>query len=368
MAESKPLKQTPLYNYYREQGIKLADFGGWAMPIQFSSILKEHEAVREKVGIFDCSHMGEIMITGSDAETYLNQLLTNDVSKMKDHSVQYNLLCKENGGVIDDVMLYRYHAEEFMLVCNASNTKKVFEWMKQHLTGNVELKDVSEKTALIAVQGPSAEMILQKMTDTDLKKLSRHHFLVQQTISGISPILISRTGYTGEDGFELYVNEKNTIRLWEAMIEAIREVGGLPCGLGARDTLRLEAGLPLYGQELSEELTPLEAGLDFAVKLKKESNFIGKTTLLNQKESGLTKRIVGFSMVEKGIPRYEYQVYSEEEQFIGLVTSGTMSPSLHKGIGMALIDEKHSKIGTKIKIKIRNKYIQAEVVKKTFLK
>lgn len=368
MVESQSLKQTPLYSYYRELGIKLADFGGWAMPIQFSSILKEHDAVRKKVGIFDCSHMGEIMITGPDAEMYLDQLLTNDVSKMKDDFVQYNLLCTEKGGVVDDVMLYRYHIEEFMLVCNASNTKKVFEWMKQHLTGNVELKDISENTGLIAVQGPCAQMILQKMTDTDLKELSRHHFLEQQTINGISSILISRTGYTGEDGFELYVDEKNTRELWDTMIEAIREIGGLPCGLGARDTLRLEAGLPLYGQELSEERTPLEAGLGFAVKLKKESTFIGKEALLKQKERGGTQKIVGFITLERGIPRQGYNVYSEEEQFIGVVTSGTMSPSLHQGIGMALIDKTYSEMGTKIKIEIRNKYIQAEIVKKTFLK
>ncbi|UJF16495.1 glycine cleavage system aminomethyltransferase GcvT [Jeotgalibaca sp. MA1X17-3] len=368
MVENQTLKQTPLYNYYREQGIKVADFGGWAMPIQFSSILKEHEAVREKVGIFDCSHMGEIMITGPNAETYLDRLLTNDVSKMQDYSVQYNLLCTENGGVVDDVMLYRYCTEEFMLVCNASNTKKVFEWMKLYLVGNVELKDISEKMGLIAVQGPSAEMIVQKMTDTDLKNISRHHFLVQQTISGIPSILISRTGYTGEDGFELYVDTKKTRELWEFFIDAIREIDGLPCGLGARDTLRLEAGLPLYGQELSEEQTPLEAGLNFAVKLKKESPFIGKEALLKQKEVGVTQKIVGFITLERGVPRHGYNVYSEEDQHIGVVTSGTMSPTLHKGIGMALIDEAYSKMGTKIKIEIRNKYIQAEVVKKTFLK
>lgn len=362
------LKQTPLYTYYKEHGVKIVDFGGWAMPIQFSSIMKEHKAVREKVGLFDCSHMGEIMITGEDAVNYLNYLLTNDVSKMENNSVQYNIICTESGGAVDDIMLYRYQSEKFMLVCNASNTEKVSAWINEHLIGNVQLKNISGETGLIAVQGPLAETILQKMTETDLQKITRHRFLDQQTISDIPSILISRTGYTGEDGFELYIDEKDTRSLWEALMKAIQEADGLPCGLGARDTLRLEAGFPLYGQELSEERSPLMAGLGFAVKLKKDSSFIGKEALLKQKEAGLKQIIIGFTTLERGIPRKGYNVYSENDKLIGVVTSGTMSPTLHKGIGMALINSNDSKIGTKIKIDIRNKFIQAEIVKKTFLK
>lgn len=367
MEQNTNVKHTPLYDYYQENGVKTVDFGGWAMPIQFSSIIQEHIAVRNKVGLFDCSHMGEIFITGEHAETYLNYLLTNDISKMEDNDVQYNLICNENGGTIDDVMLYRFHREKYMLVCNASNTEKVVRWMEKHHSGKVKLDNQTTEIGLIAIQGPLAESVLQNATNTNLHEMKRQHFLNNQVIENIPSILISRTGYTGEDGFELYVPTEHTQKLWEILMVAIQEVGGVPCGLGARDTLRLEAGLPLYGQELTEETSPLTAGVRFAIKLDKDSSFIGKEALQKQEEEGLSKKVVSFITVERGIPRQDYDVFSEEEEWIGKVTSGTQSPTFKKGIGMALINKKNSKRGTTIKIKIRNKFILAEIVKKSFL-
>ncbi|MGP6139347.1 MULTISPECIES: glycine cleavage system aminomethyltransferase GcvT [unclassified Jeotgalibaca] len=359
------LKQTPLFGFYQEQKIKLVDFGGWAMPIQFSGIMKEHQAVRESVGIFDCSHMGEILVTGPNAESYLNSLVSNNVSRMTDDSVQYNVFCTENGGAVDDVMIYRFNSEKFWVVCNASNTNKVWKWMLDHKnTEDTELDNISQHIGLIAIQGPKAEESLQKLTDFDLATIGRHKFNQQVTVSDVNNIMISRTGYTGEDGFELYIPAEDTEAVWRALLE----IGTTPCGLGSRDTLRLEAGLPLYGQDLSENISPIMAGVGFAVKTKKQMPFLGQEALKRQREEGTTHKIVGFEMLERGIPRHDYKVLSETGEEIGIVTSGTQSPTLQKGIGMALVKTEHSQIGTHIQIAVRNKNVPAQVVEKPFYK
>lgn len=362
------LKRTPLFEFYQDNKVKLVDFGGWAMPIQFTSIMKEHESVRERVGLFDCSHMGEILVTGKRAEDYLNHLLTNNVRKMSNSSVQYNLFCQEDGGVIDDVMVYRFHSEAFVVVPNASNTDKVWSWMNKHMQENVKIENKSQEIGLIAVQGPLAEELLQTLTDTDLSEIGRHQFAENIVLAEEEILFMSRTGYTGEDGFEIYLSAPKTRKLWEKLFETAKESDGLLCGLGARDTLRLEAGLPLYGQELSETISPIMAGVGFAVKTKKADVFIGQDVLRNQREQGTDKKVVGFETVERGIPRHGYKIFSKEGIEIGEVTSGTQSPTLKKGIGMALVDTSFATKNTEIVIEIRNKLIPAKITNKTFLK
>lgn len=361
------LRRTPLYEYYHSHNVKVVDFGGWAMPMQFSSIIKEHEAVRERVGFFDCSHMGEIAVTGPDAEGYLNKIVTNNVTRITDGGVQYNVMCQADGGTIDDVMVYRMNREQYLVVCNASNTDRVWEWMNEHLEGAVNLENQSDQWGLIAVQGPLAEEVVAAITTEDVASIKRHRFLGNGTVAAVSGVIISRTGYTGEDGFELYIPAIDTQIVWEALLIAGEEKGALPCGLGARDTLRLEAGLPLYGQELSATISPLMAGVGFAVKTKKAASFIGQEALRTQREEGLSKKVVGFKLLERGIPRHGYAVFSTDGQEIGEVTSGTQSPTLKQGIGMALIDSAHSEIGNTIMIEVRNKQIPAEIIKKPFI-
>lgn len=359
------LKKTPLFGFYQNQKVKLVDFGGWAMPIQFNGIIKEHQAVRNEMGIFDCSHMGEIEVTGPDSEQYLNRLVTNNVSKMTNNSVQYNVFCSETGGAIDDVMIYRFDTSKYWVVSNASNTEKVWDWMqKQHKNEEIKLENISAAIGLIAIQGPQAQSVLQQIASVDLDTIKRHKFEQKIELNSSKNTLISRTGYTGEDGFELYLPAAETERVWQLLLE----LGAMPCGLGSRDTLRLEAGLPLYGQDMSADISPIMAGVGFAVKTKKSTSFIGQEALRLQREEGVTQKIVGFEMLERGIPRHDYQVLSEDGTEIGVVTSGTQSPSLQKGIGMALIAVEYSEIGTPIQILARNKKIAAKVVTKPFYK
>lgn len=367
--KENPSKRTPLYEYYQEKGVRLVDFGGWEMPIQFTGITKEHEAVRESLGLFDCSHMGEIEVTGAGAEAYLDKLLTNAVQKLEPGKAQYNLICRPDGGVVDDIILYRLAEERFIVVCNASNTEKVLDWMKQQVGAEeVTLHDRSLEMGLIAVQGPLAEQVLQGLTEENLQEVKRNGLREELVIAGKETYIISRTGYTGEDGFEIYMPAADTRFLWEAIMQKAEAVGGLECGLGARDTLRLEAGLPLYGQELSDEITPLMAGVGFAVKTKKAADFIGKDALAKQREAGPQKKIVGFKLLDRGIPRHGYLVYQEEGQKIGEVTSGTQSPTLKEAIGMALVDAAYAEVGTKFFVEVRGKRLAAEVVKKPFYK
>lgn len=355
------LKKTPLAKEYEKYGAKTVDFAGWFMPVEFIGIVKEHLEVRQGVGIFDVSHMGEILIKGSDALSFVNYLVTNDVTKLEDYQVQYAFLCKNDGGVVDDLIIYRYSQEKFVLVVNASNIEKDYAWINDHKSGfEVNVENLSNETSQLAVQGKKAEALLQNLTETDLSQIEFFHFKEHVDIAGVDT-LISRTGYTGEDGFELYLKNEDVKVLYHKIIE----VGAAPIGLGARDTLRFEANLPLYGNELSSEWTPIEAGYGFFVKTDK-ADYIGKDILVKQKEEGVERKIVGFVMEGKKIPRHGYRVYKDEED-IGFVTTGYKSPSLSKMIGLAMVDKKYSKLGEEISIEIRDKKENAVVRNRKFL-
>jgi aminomethyltransferase len=363
------LLRTPLFESYEKYGAKVIDFGGWALPVQFSSILEEHETVRKKAGLFDVSHMGEVLVEGKDAESYINYLVTNDVTKLSINQAQYTAMCYPDGGTVDDLLIYKLENEKFLLVINAANIEKDFDWMKQHVEGEVRLQNISNDIAQLAIQGPKAENILQKLTNTDLADIGFFHFVQNVNIDGINEVLVSRTGYTGEDGFELYLPEEKAESLWNKLLEAGKKEGLKPCGLGARDTLRFEARLALYGQELTNEISPLEAGIGFAVKTNKESEFIGKNALAKQKEEGLKRKLVGIEITGRGIPRHGYKVLSAtNEEEIGFITSGTQSPSLKKSLGLALLSVEHAKLGTQLKVEIRKKKVDAVVVKSPFYK
>lgn len=363
------LKRTPFYDLYSAYAeSRCIDFGGWELPVQFTGIVKEHEAVRQQAGLFDVSHMGEFMVIGSGAEAFLQKMTTNDVSRLTDGAAQYTLLCYPNGGVVDDLLVYRLSEGRYMLVVNASNIDKDFQWLQEHLTsefGEVTLTNVSDETLLLALQGPLAETILAEVTDAPISTLKPFHFIERATVCGVE-VLISRTGYTGEDGFEIYAPLDGAATLWNGLLAAGTPHGLTPAGLGARDTLRFEAKLPLYGQELSADITPLEAGVQFFVKLDK-ADFIGRDALVQQKEAGLPRRLVGLEMIDRGIPRSHYPVYADGVK-IGEVTTGTQSPTLKRNLGLALLDTAYSEIGTEVFVEIRGKQLKAVVIKAPFYK
>ncbi|WP_042355073.1 glycine cleavage system aminomethyltransferase GcvT [Bacillus rubiinfantis] len=360
------LKRTPLFEAYKEYGGKTIDFGGWELPVQFSSIKEEHETVRTKAGLFDVSHMGEIEVNGPDSLSYLQKLMTNDISKVKTGGAQYTAMCYETGGTIDDLLVYKLADEHYLLVVNAANIDKDFNWLLKHVEGNVTIKNLSDTIAQVAIQGPLAEQVLQKLTSTDLSSIG--FFKFQQNVEiGEKKALVSRTGYTGEDGFEIYCPQDDVVEIWNAILAAGKEEGVVPCGLGARDTLRFEANLALYGQELSADITPLEAGIGFAVKLNKEADFIGKAALLKQKEEGVPRKLVGIEMIDRGIPRHGYPVFQGDER-IGEVTTGTQSPTLKKNIGLALISSDYAKHGNELEVEIRGKRLKVKIVPTPFYK
>jgi len=360
------LLRTPLYPVYSEYGAKTIDFGGWDLPVQFSSIKDEHEAVRTKAGLFDVSHMGEVSVKGPDALAYLQKMVTNDVSTLVDGKALYSPMCYPDGGTVDDLLVYKKADHDYLVVINAGNIAKDVEWLQKHVEGDVEVINISDQVAQLALQGPLAEQVLQKLTTFPLQEIKFFHFKDQVELNGISA-LVSRTGYTGEDGFEIYLDPQDAISLWKAILEAGKEEGVLPCGLGARDTLRFEAKLPLYGQEITADITPIEAGLGFAVKVDKETDFIGKEVLKEQKENGAPRKLVGIEMIERGIPRHGYPVFVGEQK-IGEVTTGTQSPTLKKNVGLALLDATYATIGQEIEVEIRNKPVKAVVVKSPFYK
>lgn len=365
---TETLKRTPLYEYYLEKEVKLVDFGGWALPVQFSKIGEEHQAVRQKAGLFDVSHMGEIDVSGEKAAEWLNSLVTNDVSLMRTGQAQYNTMTNEAGGTLDDLILFKYSDQHFLVTPNAGNTDKIWKWMKEHQTDEIQLQNVSSDYGLIALQGPKAAEILQRITDARLPDLKSYHFLPDETAASIEGILIARTGYTGEDGFELYVPWKQTRQLWEALLDAGSSADLIECGLGARDTLRMEAGMALYGQELTEDISPLEGGVGFAVKVDKSASFVGQTALKQQKSEGLKRVSRGFECVDKGIARSGYPVLDAYGEEIGVVTSGTKSPSLDKSIGMMLVEKEAAELGESVWIQVRKKKIEARITKKDWLK
>ena len=369
--DEKGLKKTPLYDYYMEKKLKLTDFGGWALPIQITKLAEEHEAVRERVGLFDCAHMGEIRVTGTRALEFVNGLITNDATKLVVNQAMYTAITNEDGGTLDDVIFYKQADDSFLFTPNAANTEKILNWFKQHNHDEmVTVEDLSDEIGLIAIQGPKAEAVLQKLTATDLAEIKTYHYLPNQTVADIDQVAISRTGYTGEAGFELYVPFDQQLIIWKALLEAGAEFGIQECGLGARDTLRLEAGLPLYGNDMSETINPSEGGIAFTVKTgeQKETEYPGRVALAAHKEKENKRISRGFELKDRGIARPGMTVKNTDGTEIGTVTSGTMSPTFNKAIGFMLIDKQHAKLGDEVFIEVRKKLVPAEIVKKDWLR
>jgi len=353
-------KKTPLYDKHVELKGKMVPFAGYLLPVQYENgVIKEHMAVRTAAGLFDVSHMGEVLLEGEDALKNVQMLVTNDCSKMVDGQVKYSPMCNENGGVVDDLLIYRRAQDSYLLVINAANREKDVEWIKGHLFGNVNFKDISDEVALLALQGPKSRTILERLTDE--KNIPRKYYSFQENVmvAGIN-CLVSKTGYTGEEGYEFYCGPEDAPKLWDALM---KEEELIPCGLGARDTLRLEAAMPLYGHEMDDTITPLEAGLGFAVKFDKEE-FIGKKALLSKE---VTRGRVGLTITGRGIARENCPIYRNGEQ-IGITTSGTHCPYLGKPVAMALVNIEFIQIGTQVEVEIRGKKVAAEVVSLPFYK
>lgn len=360
------MKKTPLYEVHTALKGKIIDFGGWALPVQYTSILKEHHGVRSQAGIFDVSHMGEISIKGKGAGEYIQRMVTNDIAKKADGRAIYSPMCYEDGGTVDDLLIYKLGEEDYLLVVNASNTQKDYEWFRDNCTQEgITVENLSEEYALLAIQGPKSQIILQKLIKEPLDDLGFFRFVQGLKVAG-TKAMVSRTGYTGELGFELYIPSGDAAGLWERIMEAGAPEGLIPAGLGARDTLRFEAALPLYGQELSAEISPLEAGLGRFVKLQK-GDFTGRDSLIKQKEEGPGRRIVGFEMIDRGIARSGYKVRHDLGE-IGFVTSGGLAPTLNKSLGMALVDREYQGLGDEITVDMRGKSQRAKIVDIPFYK
>jgi len=356
--------RTALYDEHVKCGARMVEFGGWDMPVQYTGLADEHETCRTKVGLFDVSHMGEVRVHGPNALEYLNRLVTNNVSKIKDNQAQYTVMCYENGGCVDDLIIHRVNQNDFFICVNASNTDKDFDWMKSHASAGVTVENQSAQYSQIAVQGRHAQAILQKLTDLPLNDIKYYWFLKGRVLG--EEAIVARTGYTGEDGFEVYCRWNSGPKVWNALMDAGASYGIKPCGLGARDTLRTEMKYPLYGHEIDQTLNPLESGLGWVVKLDK-GDFIGKSALVALKEKGLKKALVGLRSLGKAIPRQGY-VIEQSGRTIGTVTSGTMSPSLKVGIAVALVDRDYAAIGSKLDVVIRDQRVPHEVVETPFYK
>jgi len=357
------LKKTHIYSYHAEHG-NIVDFGGYAMPVWFEGIQVEHKAVRDGCGVFDTSHMGRVWAEGPDTERFLNYVVTNDVSRLKPYGGLYALMCNPDGGIVDDLITYKFTPERFLVVYNAGNRDKDYKWLKKNSKDfDVKLTDVSDEVAMIAVQGPKAVETLQKITEEKLGEVGRFN-IAEITVSGYKA-MAARTGYTGEDGFEVFVLDcpldkpDKALKIWGDLLEA----GAVPCGLGARDSLRLEAGLWLYGNDIDEGTNPIEAGLRWTVKLKKPGYFIGRRAIQQMREEGAKRRLVGLMMEDRGIPRHGYEVLNTEEQVIGEVTSGGLSPTLGVGIAMAYVPPEYKELGTEVYIKIRSRLAKGKIVK-----
>ena len=356
-------KKTPLYDNHVALGGKIVPFGGYLLPVQYEGVIKEHMAVRTEAGLFDVSHMGELMLTGPDALKNVQYVTTNDMSGMYDGQVRYSPMCNEQGGVVDDILVYKVHDEAYLLVVNASNKDKDAAWIGGHVFGDVKFEDISESVAQVALQGPNAVPILAELVEDEQIPKKYYSFVKEADVKGIK-CLISRTGYTGELGYELYCAAEDGPKLWELLLETGKEHGLIPCGLGARDTLRLEAAMPLYGHEMDDTVSPLETDLGFFVKLDKE-DFIGKDALV---AVGEPKRCrVGLKVTGRGIVREHCPVYVGDTQ-IGMTTSGTHCPYLNMPVAMALLDKEYGEIGTAVEVEVRGRKIAAEVVALPFYK
>jgi aminomethyltransferase len=359
--ESGPLKRTPLFDVHVKAGARMVPFGGWEMPVQYAGIVEEHRAVRSAVGLFDISHMGEFEVEGPGALTVLQRLCTNDASTLSRGQVQYSLLCFPEGGIVDDLTLYRFDDARYMLTVNASNIDKDWAWVTSNGAG-ATWRNMSADTALLAVQGPRAEGLVQRLADTDVVGVRYYHF-TRGRVAGV-PAVISRTGYTGEDGFELYTPAGEAERLWHALIEAGRSDGIQPIGLGARDTLRLEMKFALYGNDIDQTTNPLEAGLGWVVKPAK-GDFIGRDAIEAMRATGPPRKLVGFEMEQRQVPRHGYCIVAGGTP-AGVVTSGSFSPSLERGIGMGYVRTDASAIGTELDVEIRGAGQRARVVRTPF--
>jgi aminomethyltransferase len=356
------LRRTPLYAAHRRAGAKIVEFAGWEMPVQYSGVINEHVAVRTRAGLFDVSHMGEIEVRGPGALELCQKISANDLDRMKLQQAQYNFLMNENGGIVDDVIFYRLETSHFLICVNASNSDKDFAWIKKYAGGEVEIRNASDDYAQLAIQGPLAQPILQSLTSLSLGEI-KPFFFASGEVTSIR-CLVARTGYTGEDGFELYCDAADGEQLWNALLENGGPLGLEPAGLGARDTLRLEKAYPLYGHELDDTTTPLEAGLEWVVKLAK-GPFIGRDVLLKQKDEGVKRRLAGLELVEPGIARRGYLVLRGGKG-IGRVTSGTKSPTLGKAIALAYLTAEESAIGNTLDVEIRGRSVRAKVVSLPF--
>jgi aminomethyltransferase len=358
-------RRTPLYEAHRELGARLIDFGGWLMPVNYpAGILEEHHTTRRSVGVFDVCHMGEMHFRGPRAGEAVQRLVTNDVGAMVDGRAMYTVACHPSGGIVDDLIVYRVQAEHYLLVVNASNIGKDLAWFQAHVGGMCQVRDASDETGLIAFQGPKAEEALATLTTAPLAALGSYRFLPDVQVAG-RPVWIARTGYTGEDGFEVFCAAGDARPLWDALLEAAARVGGKPVGLGARDTLRLEARLSLYGNDLDDDTTPLEAGLGWVVK-PDAGDFIGRDALVRQKQRGVTRKLVGFVMLGRGIARHGYPIHAPGGEKVGLCTSGTVGPTVGKNIGLGYVPATMAEPGTKLVVDCRGKMAEAEVVKGPF--
>ena len=359
------MKTVPLHQLHIRLGAKMVPFAGFEMPVRYSSDLDEHHTVRNAVGVFDVSHMGEFSVKGPGALALVQKVTSNDATALYDGKVQYGYLPNATGGVVDDLLVYRIAEDNYFLVVNASNIEKDWNWIQSHNTEGVAMENLSDSLCLLAVQGPNATAALQKLTDVNLASMEYYTFTIGE-MAGIKDIIISATGYTGAGGFEIYVKNADAEKMWNAIFEAGAEFGIKPVGLGARDTLRLEKAFCLYGNDIDDETSPLEAGLGWVTKFTKD--FTNSEALKAQKDAGLKRKLVGFEMLDRGIPRGHYELCDAEGNKIGEVTSGTQSPTLQKGIGLGYVPTEFSKTGTEIFVKVRDRLLKAQVVKTPFVK
>ena len=365
------MKNTPFTKFHEEAGARMVPFAGYNMPVEYSGINEEHITVREKVGVFDVSHMGEFWVTGPSAMNYIQYITSNDLSLLFDGKIQYSCFPNGKGGIVDDLLVYRFNAEKFLLVVNAANIEKDWNWCVSNASGfgiipGKDLINASNDTAQLAIQGPLALKAMQKLTATRVEDMEYYTFRVIE-FAGIKDVLFSTTGYTGAGGCEIYVNNDDGPALWKSVFEAGKEFGIKPIGLGARDTLRLEMGFCLYGNDINDETSPIEAGLGWITKFTESKDFIDKAILLKQKEEGVERKLKGFLMIDRGIPRQHYEVVNTDGEIVGEVTSGTMSPVLKQGIGMAYLSKGYWKPDSEIFIRIRNKDLKARVVNLPFI-
>ncbi len=359
------MKNIALTHIHEQLGAKMVPFAGYNMPVSYEGVNAEHETVRKGVGVFDVSHMGEFLITGPNALSLIQKVCSNDASKLVDGQAQYTYLSNETGGIVDDLIVYKLKDEEYLLVVNASNIDKDWEWISKHNTMDATMRNISDDYSLLAIQGPKAIEAMQSLTSEDLSAIKFYHFKVAD-FAGIEHVIISATGYTGSGGFEIYCKNTEVEQVWNKVMEAGKKFGIKPIGLAARDTLRLEMGFCLYGNDINDTTSPLEAGLGWITKFTKD--FVNSENLKKQKEEGVKRKLIGFELTERGIPRHDYEIVDKDGNNIGIVTSGTMAPSLGKAIGLGYVTVENSEPGTEVFIQIRNKPVAAKIVKTPFYK